>query len=118
MIDIKIHIVHPEITKACVDHVLNMLLSGDPLFDLFRSSWKEFRGYHYIFSFSEVTERTSHILLTGSALIRDRRIVEIHAEVKSSFNDLSGMFFIERPAVLAFRRISKSHAAHADTGYV
>ena len=118
MIDIQIHIVHPEITEACVDHVLDMLLSGNTIFDFLRSSWKEFRGYHYIFSFCEVTERTSHVLFTGSALICDRRIVEIHAEVKALLNDLPGMLFIERPAVLPFRGISKSHTSHADTGYV
>ena len=66
----------------------------------------------------EVADRPADILLAGSALASDGSVIEIDAKIQTALNDLSGVFFIDGPAVLAASGITESHAAHADTGYV
>ena len=110
--------VHSEIVKACVDHVLDMLLTADAAFDLFLCPGKEFGGNDHILAFCEVAERPADVLLACAALISDGCVVEVDAQIQSALNDLSCMFFIDGPAVLSASGISEAHASHADPGYV
>ena len=115
VIDIKIHIVHSEILKTCVDHILDMFLSADAAFDLLLCSGKELCCHNDILTLRKVTECTAYILFACAALVPDRCIKEIDAQIKCVLNDLSGMFFINGPAVLSSSGITESHAAKADT---
>ena len=95
-----------------------MLLTADTCIELIWCAGQKFSGNDYIFALCKVPERPAHILLTGTALISDGRIVEIDAEFQTAFDNVSGMFLIDSPPVLTSAGISKAHTAHADAGYV
>ncbi len=118
MINIQIHVIHTEILKTRVDHVPDMLLTADARLDLFLRSGKELGGNDHIIPFCKIPQGSADILLTGAALIGDGRIIEIHAQLQPALYDLSGVLFVNGPAVLAPSGITESHAAHADPGYV
>ena len=118
VIDVQIHIVHAQIFKAGVDHVLYVLLPGDARLYLLRSTRKKFGRNDYLVTLGIITQRSSNELLTGATLVGNSCVVEIHTQIKSSLNDLSRMFLIYSPAVLAPLSIAKPHASHADAGYV
>ena len=118
VINIQIHIIHPKVLKALIDHLLYMLLCRHSLFNLLRCAGKKFRSDYNIFSLCKVFERTSKILLTRTALIPDCRIVKIDARLQSPADNLAGVSLIYRPCVLTVSSVSKSHTAHTDTGYI
>ena len=118
MIDVKVHIVHAEILETRVDHVLDMLLAADAIFNFILSSREELGCDDDLIALCEVPERASHILLAGAALVSNRCIIEIDTQQKTAFNDFSGVFLVNGPAVLAASGISESHASHTDPRYI
>ena len=118
VIDVEIHIVHPKVPQTGIDHVLDVLLTADALFDLLLCPRKELGGNDHILTPREIPQRSANILLTGAALISDGRIIKINAEIQASLNDFSGMFLVDGPAVLAASGITESHTSHADPGYI
>ena len=66
-----------------------MFLTRDTSFYLIRGTGKELCCYNHIFTFCKIAERSSDILLTGTALISYGRIKEIHAQIKAVLYDLS-----------------------------
>ena len=89
VIDVEIHIVHAEVLKACVDHVLDMLLPADSVLDLFLCSRKEFGGNDNVFALCEVAQCPADILLACAALVGDGCVVEIDAQFQAALYDLS-----------------------------
>ena len=118
MIDIEIHIIHAEIFQTGVNHLLDVLLSGDAGCDFLRRAGQEFGSHHHVVSFGEVLQRPAHILLAGAALIADCGIEKIDAELQPVLYDFAGVLLIQRPRVLSVFRIAESHTAHADPGYI
>ena len=118
MIDVKVHIVHAEILETRVDHVLDMLLAADAIFNFILSSREELGCDDDLIALCEVPERASHILLAGAALVSNRCIIEIDTQQKTAFNDFSGVFLVNGPAVLAASGISESHTSHTDPRYI
>ena len=89
VIDVEIHVVHAEVLKTCVDHVLDVLLPADSVLDLFLCSRKEFGGNDNVFTLCEVAQCLADILFAGSALIGDGCVVEINTQFQSALYDLS-----------------------------
>ena len=118
MIDIEVHVIHAQVLQACVDHVLDVLLSADPSLDFLLCPGKEFRCKDNVLTLCKIPQRPADILLTGAALIGNGRIIKIDAQLQSPFNDFSAMLLIDRPAVLASSGVAKTHTSHADTGYI
>ena len=118
MIDIQVYVVHPEILKARIDHVLDVLLPADALFDLLLRSRKELGGHHHVLPLRKVPQGPAQKLLAGAALIGYGRIKEVDARFQPPLDDLSGVLLVDGPAVLAASGVTKSHAAHADAGHV
>ena len=118
MIDIQIHIIHPQVFQALIDHLFNMLLRGHALLNLFRRARKKLGGHNDFVPFCEVLKRPAQILLACTALVRNRRIIKIDAGIQSPADNLPGVLFINRPGVLSVSGIAESHTAHTDTGNI
>ena len=117
MANVQIHIVHSEILEAFIQHSLHMPLSGNARFQLRIGPGQEFRRNHNIITLRKVPNRSAEILFACSALVGDRRIKEVDAQLQPFFDDCTGMRFIDRPAMLAVSRFSASHTTHTNTGY-
>ena len=115
MINIEIHIIQSKILQAGIDHLLNMLLAGDPGSDLFLSARQKFGCDHHIIPLCKVTDRPSYILLTGAALVTDGSVKKVDAKLQPPFDDLPGMFLIQCPSMLSVPGVAKSHSSHTDT---
>ena len=89
MIDIQVNIVQPQILQTGVDHLLDMLPAGDSVCDLIRSAGQKFGGYHHILPFCKVPKCPAQVLLTGAALVADRCIKKVDAQLQSPFDDFS-----------------------------
>ena len=108
--------IHPQILKTFIQHPPDMLLTGDPFLYLILRPGKKFCCHHDLLPLRIILQRPAEILLAGTALISDRRIKKINAQLQSPPDDLTGMLLVNRPGMLAVCRISESHAAHADAG--
>ena len=95
-----------------------MLLSADPSLDFLLRPRKKFCSKDNVLTLCIIPECPADILLAGTALIGNGRIIKINAQLQSPPYNLSGMLFIDRPAVLSPAGVTKAHTAHADTGYI
>ena len=118
MIDIQIHIVHAEIGQTGVDHILDMPLTRNTVLDLLRRARQKLGRHNDLLTLGKVAQRPADILLAAAALVGDGGIIEIHAERQAAFDDLSGVCFVDRPAVLPSLGVAKAHTSHANTGHV
>ena len=118
VIDIQIHIVHPQVLQAFVDHAFDVHLPGNAVFNFVPGAGQEFRGHYHLIPFGKVPQGPAGKLLTGTVLIRDGSVIEIDAQFQSVPDDLPGMLLIQRPGMLSLAGIAKAHAPHADAGNV
>ena len=116
MINIKVYIIKPQILQTGIDHLFNVLLSGDTGSDFILGTGQKLCCHHHIFPPGEISQRTAKILFAGAALISDGCIEKVHSQLQPPPDHRPGMFFIQCPAVLAISGISKAHASHADAG--
>ena len=114
MIDIEIHIIHPKVSQAGVNHMLNMLLTADTLLNLLRCPRKELCSHNHIVPPGHIPEGTAQILLTGAVLVTDGSIEEIYSLLQAVPDNLPGMLLVQSPAVLSPGGVTESHASHAD----
>ena len=118
MINVKIHMIHPEILKTLIDHALDMLLSGHACLDLFGRAGEEFCRHDYIVPPGKVFQCSSQVLLARPALVSNGSVKKVDAQVQPVLYDLAAVLFVQGPGMLSVRSISEAHASHADTGYV
>ena len=95
-----------------------MLLTAHVLLYLFLRSRKKLCRDGDVLAFSKIAQRAADILLAGSALISNGRIVKVDAKLQTPLDNFSGIFFADGPAVPTASGIPEPHTAHADTGYV
>ena len=110
--------IHTEVFKTGIDHIFNMLLSGNAVFDLVGRSRQELCRDYHIIALCKIPQSASDILLACTALVSDSSIIKVYAQIQAAFDDLSCLFFADRPAVLTFCGITKAHTSHTDTGYI
>ena len=118
MVDVEVHIVHPQVLQALIQHPPDVLLAADPRFDLLIGTGEKLGGHHNLAPLGKIPECTAYILFTGAALVGDSGIEEVDAQLQPTLDDLPGMRFVNGPGVLAILSISKSHAAHTNAGDV
>ena len=118
VVDIEIHIVHAKVLQAPVQHPLDVLLAGHAGLDLLGCARQELGRNDHFIAFRKIAQRAAEILLAGAALVGDRGVEKVDAQLQTAPDDLTRMCFVDRPAVLAVLRIAESHAAHADAGHL
>ena len=118
MVNVQIHIIDAEIFQACIDHLFNMLLSGNSGSDFLLRARQKLCRYNHILPLCKIPERTPYILFTGAALIADSGVKKINSKFQTAPDDLTGMFLVQGPAVLPVLCISKSHTSHTNPGHL
>ena len=86
VIDVQVHIVHPQVLKALVQHPPDMLLAADALRDLLIGTGKKLGGHHHLVSLGKIPEGTTYILFAGTALVADGGVKEIDPKFQSSLD--------------------------------
>ena len=118
VVDVEVHIVHPQIFQAGVNHLLNVALARDAVLDFFRGAGQEFGGYHHLVPAGKVSQGPAQILLAGAALVGDGGVEKVDSQFQAAADDLPGVFLVQGPAVLAVFGVAEPHASHADAGDV
>ena len=118
VVDIQVHVVHPQVLQAPLQQPADVLLSGDARHNLLIGAGEKFGGHHHLVPLGKVPESPAQILLAGAALVADGGVEEVDPQLQAAPDDLPGVSLVKRPAVLAVGGVSKAHAAHADAGHI
>ena len=105
MINVQVDVLHSQILQARVNHIRDVLLPADSRLDFLLCARKKLRRYRNVLPPCKIPERVPHELLARAALIGNRGIKEIDAELQSPPDDFPRVLLVQRPAVLPPRRL-------------
>ena len=114
VVNVQVHMVHPQVFQTLFQHGPDMLLAGNPCGDLLVGAGEKFGGYHHLVPFGKVPKGPAQVLFAGAGLVGNSGIEKVDPQFQASPDNLPAVCLIHRPAVLSMGGVAKPHAPHAD----